>query len=346
MTRSLHAVPFATAVALAAFGAAPAVAQDPKPELAAAIDGAAEEYAAIARRIWSLAELGYQEEQSSALLRSRLEAAGFEVEAGVAGMPTAFVASYGSGEPVIGILAEFDALPGLSQDSVPVRQPRPGVEAGHACGHHLFGTASTAAAIAVKEWLAQSGRPGTLRVYGTPAEEGGSGKVYMVRAGLFEDVDAVLHWHPGDANSASPSTSLANTSGMFRFRGLSAHAAGAPERGRSALDAVEAMNHMVNLMREHVPDFTRIHYVITRGGAAPNVVPDFAEVYYYARHPDPAVVQELWARIVKAAGGAALGTETQMEHEITGGVYSTLPNHTLARIMDRNLRRVGGVAYS
>jgi len=346
MTWRLRAVPFATTLAFALLGAAPVVAQDPKPELAAAIDSAADEYAAIARRIWSLAELGYMEEQSSALLRSRLEAAGFEVQAGVAGMPTSFVASYGRGRPVIGILAEFDALPGLSQDTVPERKPLSQFGAGHACGHHLFGTASVAAAIAVKDWLARTGRPGTVRVYGTPAEEGGGGKVYMVRAGLFADVDVVLHWHPASVNDASPSTTLANMSGKFRFYGVSAHASAAPEKGRSALDGVEAMNHMVNLMREHIPQESRIHYVITAGGQAPNVVPDFAEVYYYARHPDPAVVAQLWERIVKAAEGAALGTGTRVEHEVLNGVYSVLPNEALARVMDANLRRVGGVQYS
>lgn len=333
-------------LAVGALLATEASAQDPAEGILSTLDRSQADYSRIAKQIWSLAEVGYQEEKSSALLQQELREAGFKVEAGVAGMPTAFVASYGSGEPVIGILAEFDALPGLSQDSVPQKRERPGVSAGHGCGHHLFGTASTAAAVAVKEWMAQSGRPGTLRVYGTPAEEGGSGKVYMVRAGLFDGVDAVLHWHPGDENNASPETTLANTSGKFRFSGTSAHAAAAPERGRSALDAVEAMNHMVNLMREHVPDFTRIHYVTTRGGSAPNVVPDFAEVYYYARHPDSEVVKSLWQRIIKAAEGAATGTETKMEYEITGGVYSLLPNETLARIMDRNLRKVGGVQYT
>jgi aminobenzoyl-glutamate utilization protein B len=329
-----------------ASAAAPVTAQAQQPEILASLDAGRENYAGIARQIWTLAEVGYQEHRSSALLQSELEAAGFRVEAGVAGMPTAFVASYGSGEPVIAILAEFDALPGISQDAVPERRPRPDVHAGHACGHHLFGTASTAAAVAVKDWLADAGAGGTIRLYGTPAEEGGSGKVYMVRAGLFDDVDAVLHWHPGSVNEANPEISLANISGKFRFRGVSAHAAAAPERGRSALDAAEAMNHMVNLLREHVPDFTRIHYVVTRGGEAPNVVPDAAEVYYYARHPDPEVVKDVWARIVKAAEGAAVGTGTEVEHEITGGVYSLLPNNALGQVVHRNLDRVGGVGYS
>ena len=312
----------------------------------ATIDEREERYAEISRQIWVWAEVGYQEERSSRLLQDELRAHGFEVEAAVAGMPTAFVASSGSGGPVLAILAEFDALPGLSQDTVPERSPIVADAPGHACGHHLFGTASVAAAIAVKEWLDRSGTEGTLRVYGTPAEEGGAGKVYMVRAGLFDDVDVALHWHPADRNSAAAGTSLANKSAKFRFRGYSAHAAGAPERGRSALDGIEAMNHMVNLMREHVPQETRIHYVITRGGFAPNVVPDFAEAFYYVRHPDAATVLELFERVVRASEGAALGTGTEVEHEVIHGIYDLVPNVALARVMDENVREIGGVDYT
>ncbi len=317
-------------------------AQDPT----AAIEAREDEYARVALQIWEWAEVGYQEEKSSALLQEELRAAGFELEAGVAGMPTAFIGSFGSGGPVIGILAEFDALPGISQAAVPERRPVPEGAAGHACGHHLFGTGSVAAAIAVKDWLENTGREGTIRLYGTPAEEGGAGKVYMVRGGLFDDVDVVLHWHPGDDNSAAAWTSLANKSAKFRFRGYSAHAAGAPDRGRSALDGVEAMNAMVNLMREHVPQETRIHYVITSGGSAPNVVPDFAEVYYYVRHPEAGTVLELFERVVRAAEGAAHGTGTSMEYEVIHGIYDLMPNETVARVMDAKLREVGGVEYT
>jgi len=312
----------------------------------ASIDATQARYEALAKRIWDFAEVGYQETRSSQALQDELKAAGFSVEAGVAGMPTAFVASYGSGKPVIGILAEFDALPGITQDALPERKPLPEKGAGHACGHHLFGTGSTAAAIAVKEWLAATRAKGTLRLYGTPAEEGGAGKVYMVRGGLFEDVDAVLHWHAADRNDASPGSSLANKSAKFRFSGVSTHAAGAPERGRSALDGVEAMNHMVNLMREHVPEDTRIHYVITSGGSTPNVVPDFAEVYYYVRHPEPKQVAAIFERVVKASEGASLGTGTTVEHEVIHGVYATLANDALAKAMDKNLRAIGGVTYT
>ena len=308
------------------------------------LDAKSGEYGDIALQIWEWAEMGYKEEQSSALLQQTLADAGFQIRKGVADIPTAFVAEYGSGSPVIGILGEFDALPGLSQKAMPQKESAGGA-AGHACGHHLFGTASAAAAIAVRQWLESSGQQGTIRFYGCPAEEGGSGKVYMVRAGLFDDLDVALHWHPGDRNDASASAALANKSAKFRFHGVSAHAAGAPDKGRSALDGVEAMNHMVNMMREHIPQEARIHYVITDGGKAPNVVPDYAEVYYYARHYSRDVVIEIFDRIVKAAEGAALGTGTTMEYEMVGGTHEILPNVRLQEIVHRNLEAVGGVRY-
>jgi aminobenzoyl-glutamate utilization protein B len=302
--------------------------------------------AQTARAIWEYAEVGYQETKSSALLQQELTKSGFKVEAGVAGIPTAFVATSGSGEPVIGILAEFDALPGINQDAVPERKPIAGKGAGHACGHHLFGTASVSAGIALADWLKKSGTAGTIRVYGTPAEEGGSGKVYMVRAGLFNDVDAVLHWHASDVNFAGVDKALANKSAKFRFHGLSAHASGAPDKGRSALDGVEAMNVMSNMMREHIPSDARMHYVITSGGSAPNVVPDFAEVYYYVRHMDAKMVESIFDRLVKASEGAAMGTGTTVEHEVIGGTHNLLANETLARVMNAKLNEVGGFAYS
>jgi aminobenzoyl-glutamate utilization protein B len=301
----------------------------------------------VALKIWSAPELGYQETRTSALLQDELKKAGFKIEAGVAGIPTAFVARAGTSDgPVIAILAEIDALPGMSQAAAPERKPIPEQIAGHACGHHLFGSGSVAAAIAIKNWLQETGMNGQIRVYGTPAEEGGGGKVYMVRAGLFKDVDVTLYWHPSDANNASQDRNLANTSAKFRFHGQASHAAVAPDRGRSALDAVEAMNFMVNYMREHVPQDVRIHYVITNGGAAPNIVPEFAESYYYVRHPDPRVVAEVFERVKKAAEGAALGTETTFDYEVINGVYSILPNDVLGRVMDANLRRVGAPAWT
>ncbi|MFK7888672.1 MAG: amidohydrolase, partial [Gammaproteobacteria bacterium] len=305
-----------------------------------------EQTAQTARALWDYAEVGYQETRSSELLQTTLADAGFEVEAGVADIPTAFVATFGKGKPVIAVLGEFDALPGITQDATPTRSLLKDKPAGHACGHNLFGAGSASAVIAIKEWLTATGTPGTIRFYGTPAEEGGSGKVYMVRAGLFEDVDFAMHWHPGDANSAAAKTTLANRSAKFRFKGISAHAAAAPERGRSALDGVEAMNHMANLMREHVPQQTRIHYVITAGGNAPNVVPDFAEVFYYLRHPEAAMVKELWARLEKTAEGAALGTGTQVEWEIIHGNHPVMVNEALQEAMDESLRELGGFEYT
>jgi aminobenzoyl-glutamate utilization protein B len=305
-----------------------------------------DQYKQVALDIWNYAEVGYKEVKSSALLQKTLKDNGFAVEAGVAEIPTAFVATYGSGKPVIGILAEFDALPGLSQQATPEKNPVAGKDAGHGCGHHLFGTASVAAGIAIKKLIAEGKLKGTVKVYGCPAEEGGSGKVYLVRAGLFNGVDAVIHWHPGNENSVTMTSALANSSAKFRFHGVSAHAAAAPHRGRSALDGVEAMDNMVNMMREHVPQETRIHYVITNGGKAPNVVPDFAEVYYYVRHPNRATVKEVFDRVVKAAQGAALGTETTMDYEIIGGTHDLLLNRTLAEVAQKNLERVGGVTYT
>ncbi|MEQ9463927.1 MAG: amidohydrolase [Haliea sp.] len=314
-------------------------------DLLAWLDREQEQYAALALALWDKAELGYQETESSALLQQTLAAEGFRIDSGVAGLPTAFIASYGSGEPVIALLAEFDALPGISQTAAPRPEPHPEKSSGHACGHHLFGAGATAAAVALRHWMQANGVQGTLRVYGTPAEEGGSGKVYMVREGLFEDVDSVLVWHPSDRNAADVATTLANKSAKFRFRGTSSHAAVAPERGRSALDAVEAMNFMANLMREHMPQETRMHYVITRGGSAPNVVPDFAESFYYLRHPQAATLEQLWERLLSTAAAAALGTGTELELEVIHGNHSMLPNETLATAVHRRLTQVGGVVY-
>ncbi len=230
------------------------------------------------KELVDMLHVGYKEEKSSALLQQALKDNGFSIEAGVADIPTAFIATYGSGSPVIGILAEFDALPGLSQTNKPEKEINKNKNAGHGCGHHLFGVGSVAAGIELKKLIGQKKITGTIKVFGTPAEEGGSGKVYMVKAGLFNTVDVVLHWHPSDGNSANAASSLPNMSAKFRFYGISAHAAAAPEKGRSSLDAVEAMNYMGNMMREHIPQETRIHYVITRGGNAPNVVPDFVRI--------------------------------------------------------------------
>ena len=299
----------------------------------------------IADSLWRLAELGYLEQKSSKTLQNYLAQREFTIEQGVADIPTAFVAKYGRGGPTIALLAEFDALPGLNQAAVPRRLAESEGAPGHACGHHLFGAASVAAASALASWLDASGVAATIKLVGTPAEEGGSGKVYLARAGVFDDVDVVLHWHPSDRNSASPSSSTANKSGRFTFLGRAAHAASAPDRGRSALDGVEAMNYMVNLMREHVPQTARIHYVITDGGDAPNIVPEQAQVYYYVRHPKPLQVVSLFKRVVKAAEAAAMGTETKVSVEVMHGNYPVMPNHTLARVVHDNMLALGGIRY-
>lgn len=335
---------FALAAAAAGLLAQPAMAEE--FDAVGAVDAQYDRTARVAGQLWDWAELGYQETKSSELLQSELAANGFSVRKGVAEIPTAFIAEYGSEGPVIAILGEFDALPGLSQSASPTREAIAGKHAAHACGHNLFGAGSLTAAIAVKQWLDATGTPGRVRFYGTPAEEGGSGKVYMTRAGLFDDVDVAIHWHADDENSAAARTSLANRSAKFRFRGQSAHAAGAPEQGRSALDGVEAMNMMVNMMREHTTMDARIHYVITEGGSAPNVVPDFAEVFYYVRHSDTAEVEAMWERLEAAAKGAAMGTGTEVEWEIIHGNNPLLVNETLAKMMDAKLRQVGGVEYT
>src|SRR5262249_54410038 len=247
------------------------------------LDSVQAELIAVNQDIWTYAEVGLQEHRSAARLTGVLKKAGFRVKEGVSGMPTAFVAEYGSGKPVIGILAEYDALPELSQEVAGVRKAVPGQDAGHGCGHCALGTAAVGAGLAVKAVYDKHGLKGTLRVYGTPAEETVIGKVYMTLDGQFADLDACLHWHPGSRNRITYSSSKAVISAKFTFFGLPAHASGSPEKGRSALDGVELMNVGVNYMREHIKQTSRIHYVVTNGGGQPNVVPATAQVWYYVR---------------------------------------------------------------
>jgi len=328
----------------------PAVAVGQQPashqEVLQLVDQRAAHFSGISRTIWEFAELGYQEQKSSALLQSELRSAGFRVQSPVADEPTAFVAEYGQGEPVIGILGEFDALPGLSQAAKPDRSPVVADAPGHGCGHNLLGSGAALAAVALKEYMERNHVPGTLRYYGTPAEEGGDGKVYMIRAGLFHDVDVVLHWHPFDANSVSNGGMLAINTARFLFHGVAAHAALAPERGRSALDAVMLMGNGIEFLREHIPSNSRIHYVITNGGAAPNIVPDTAELYLYARNPSSVALSGVWNRILKISQGATLMTETTLDVKEIGGDANVLPNDALAKVAQRNLEEVGGFRYT
>jgi aminobenzoyl-glutamate utilization protein B len=324
---------FATTAAVAADGTA------------ARVDANAERFGKVSRQIWENPELGFAESKSAALLAQELGASGFKVAQGVAGMPTAFTAEWGQGKPVIAILGEYDALPGLSQNDAPERSPRVAGAPGHGCGHNLFGSASALAAVAVKEEMQARGLKGTIRFYGTPAEEGGGGKIFMIRAGLFRDVDTVIAWHPADFNAADSNSWLANISARFTFTGRPAHAAVAPDAGRSALDAVELTLHAINMLREHVPQETRIHYIITKGGAAANIVPDLAEISLIARHTDAKTLESIWERVKKCAEGAAIATETQLSIRVTSSYANIVPVPSLVSLADRSLRAAGGVAY-
>lgn len=300
-------------------------------------------YDSLQKAIHRHAETGYSEYRSAEALCRHLEEQGFSVERGAAGIPTAFTATYGSGAPVIGLMAEYDALPGMAQDTVPFKSVPGNGGNGHGCGHNLLGTGAVAGAVAISKWLAE-GRSGTVRLFGCPAEEGGGGKAYMTREGCFDGLDAMLDWHPDTQITVNDRSGLANVQVRFCFRGVSAHASGAPEKGRSALDAVEAFDHMMNLMREHIPSTARIHYVITDGGKAPNVVPDRAEALYYFRSPDREVVRELLARALQAAEGAAMGTGTFLEYELMSGNYERLPNRCLSDLLYEKLQEVGGLS--
>jgi aminobenzoyl-glutamate utilization protein B len=325
--------------------AIPAIAQPTsadRTQILKLVDANAAQYKQVSKEIWGFAELGYHENKSSTLLQDQLKKAGFSIQAGVADEPTAFIASYGSGKPVIAILGEFDALPGLSQQAIGTREAVVSGAPGHGCGHNLLGSGAALAAVAVKDFMAEHHVAGTLRYYGTPAEEGGSGKIYMVRAGLFKDVAVVLHWHPADRNAVNNGGALAVTSARFTFHGVAAHAAMAPDRGRSALDAVMLMGNGIEFLREHVPANTRIHYVITKGGVAPNLVPDLAEMELMARNPYNETLDGIWARIVKIANGAAMMTETTVEIRNIGSDANIIPNDALAPVAQKNLELVGG----
>lgn len=300
----------------------------------------------VAKQIWDHPEVGYTETFASALQIKTLEEAGFKVTAGVGDVPTAFVAEYGKGKPVIGILGEFDALPGLSQQATPMYDPIIPNGPGHGCGHNLLGTAGVEAVIALKESIDAEMLPGTVRYYGCPAEELLSGKTFMARAGVFDDLDCALTWHPGTNNMTANFRFQALTAIEFYFSGRTAHAGGAPHLGRSALDAVELMNVGANYMREHVPDGTRIHYQITNGGMAPNIVPDAASVYYFLRGADRKQVDELEERLIKVAQGAAMMTETSVRWEIKSGCYDTLPNEALNELMYTQADAAGPIVFT
>ncbi len=300
----------------------------------------------ISDKIWEYAELGLVEYKSSSLLINELERHGFRVERGVAGMPTAFIASYGESRPIIAIMGEYDALPGLSQGRVPYRKPLEPGRPGHGCGHNIHGTSGMAAAIAVRYVMEKYGLKGTIRFYGCPAEENFSGKVFMVRDGCFRDVDAALSHHPGSMNCATLKSCLAVNSVKFHFYGRSAHAGGSPEQGRSALDAVELMNVGVNYLREHIIQDARIHYIIESGGEQPNIVPDYARSWYYVRAPEREQVEFIYEWILDIAEGAAKMTRTKVKFEFIGGLYNLIPNRTISEAVIRNMREIGLPEYT
>lgn len=312
------------------------------------IDSRRREFESLGDQIWAFAETGFEERLSAEALASFLEAEGFSLERGIAGIGTAFVASWGSGSPVIALLGEYDALPGMSQAPAwpEKRGAKPGA-AGHGCGHNLLGAGSLGAAVAAKEFLRASGSGGTIRYYGCPGEERGSGKTYMVRAGAFEDVDLALTWHPSDANAVLQARTLANLSVYFGFTGTAAHAASSPHLGRSALDAVELMNIGANFLREHVIPEARIHYAITNpGGRAPNVVQDKAEVHYFCRAPRVAQAREILERLKDVARGAALMTGTEVDIRFSEGLSDYLPNRVLGELLQACLEEGGRPAFT
>ena len=311
------------------------------------IDKNAERIISLSDRVWEYAELGLVEEKSSKLLADELEMHGFKINGGVAGMPTAFVATFTNGEgPTIGLLGEFDALPGLSNKKVPLKEPLRKGAPGHGCGHNIHGVTAIAAAIAIKQEMEEADIGGTVKMYGCPAEENYDGKVFMVRAGLFNGVDACLSHHPGSVNTPSLSSSTSINSVKFHYYGKTSHAAGSPEQGRSALDAIELMNVGVNYLREHVIDKARIHYIIEEGGGQPNVVPDYARSWYYIRAPERDQLDHIYARILKVAEGAAMMTETTLKVEFLTGVYNLIPSKVLSEVVVSNMREVGEPRYT
>jgi len=310
------------------------------------VDSNKRRLAEISDEIWSYAELGYVEFKSAKLLADELEKHGFKVERGVAGIPTAFVGTWGKGKPVIGVMGEYDALPGLSQKVLPYKEPIKEGEPGHGCGHNIHGTSGLGGAIALRYAMEKAGVKGTVKFFGCPAEEMLSGKVWMVREGVFDGVDAVLSHHPSSMNVGSLSSSNANNAVKFHFRGKTAHAAGSPEQGRSALDAVELMNVGVNFLREHIIQDARVHYVIEAGGGQPNVVPDYARSWYLVRAPERDQLEPIYQRILKIAEGAALMTETELEVEFIKGIYNKVPSKTLSDAVAENMRLIGPPEYT
>lgn len=341
-----------TAFALSPFALSPLAAADStvddplKAEVIASVDAQAEALANLSDEIWGYAEIAFRESQSADALVRHAEAHGFSVARGTGGIPTAFVAEYGSGKPVIGIMGEFDALPGLSQAAVPERTPLEEGAPGHGCGHNVFGAASLGAAIAIKELIASGELEGTIRYYGTPAEEKFFGKLWMIRDGAFEGVDVMMDWHPGDDIEASVQSSQALVDFLVEFDGQAAHAAADPWNGRSAGDALELYTTGINYYREHVKPTVRIHYHIMDAGKVVNVVPDYARLWVRVRDRDRAGMDPVYKRVQAMAEGAAIMANVDYKVTLISGVHEILPNRTGGAALQANLEALGGISYT
>jgi aminobenzoyl-glutamate utilization protein B len=320
--------------------------QAKKTEIAASIDHHRAELVSLSDQVWAFAETALKETRSAKVLADYAEQQGFKVERGVAALPTAFVASYGQGRPIIGIMGEYDALPGLSQKALPTREALTEGAPGHGCGHNLFGAASLGAAVAIKEAIAAGKLAGTIRFYGTPAEEAVGGKVYMVRAGLFKDVDVALAWHPDSENRPDMKGGQAIVDTIVEFKGKSAHAAFDPWNGRSALDGLELLTHAINMMREHVKPTVRMHYVIPKGGDVPNVVPEYAKLWLWIRDFERSGVEDVLARVRKAAEGASLAAGVESKLTVQAGDYEVLVNRAGEKLLHANLTALGPIVYT
>lgn len=330
----------------AAFSGPSPVDEKTRREAVSLVDRQMAEMTRLSDQVWQFAEVALRETRSADLLANHAESLGFQVSRGVAGMPTAFVAEFGSGSPIIGILGEYDALPGISNRAEPRQVPLLAGAAGHGCGHNLFGVASLGAAAAIKELIASGRLKGTVRYYGTPAEESIGGKVYMARDGLFRDIDVMLAWHPGDRTRADAVSSQAVIDFRVEFHGKTAHAAGDPWNGRSASDGVEAFLHGVNLLREHVRPTVRMHYVVQHAGNVPNVVSDYSRVWMWVRDSKSPGAEEVFGRVKTIAEGAALIAGVRQELTVQSGYREIIVNRTGTELLDRNLRWLPPVTYT
>ncbi len=344
-----HVRPHYLAMILAALPASMTPADErelTKKSVVASVERQKAQLIEMSDKIWALAETALLETQSSKTLADYAEKQGFKVERGVSGMPTAFVASYGSGKPIIGILGEFDALPGLSQKAQPSKEPLDPGKPGHGCGHNMFGAASLGAATAIKELIADGKLNGTIRFYGTPAEEAVGGKIYMARDGLMNDLDVCLAWHPADETRADTTSSQALVDFVIEFHGKAAHAAYDPWNGRSAVDALELCTHGINMMREHVKPSVRMHYAIMNGGQVPNVIPEYGKLWCWVRDWTRDGVDEVFRRVQDVAKGAALMAGVDYKITVQGGDWEMNVNSAGAKLLHENLVRLGPIEYT